>query len=81
MTATCTDHKLVEQLKSAIIAKKTEQLEEIGKAPPPARQPTWQAEALRLRRDTPNLDIKEIASKLGLPYRTAWSYIKYIEER
>jgi hypothetical protein len=81
MTATCTDYELVEQLKSAIIAKKIEQLEDIGKAPPPARKPDWQAEAIRLRRDSPKLDIKTIACDLGLPYRTVWSYIKYIEER
>ena len=56
MTATRTDDdELVEQLKSAIIAKKAQQHEEIGKEPPPARKPTWQTEALRLRRDTPNL--------------------------
>jgi hypothetical protein len=80
MTATCTDYELVEQLKAAKLAKKAKQLEDIGKEPPPARKPDWQAEALRLRRDNPNLDIKEIAGDLGLPYRTVWSYIKYIEE-
>jgi hypothetical protein len=80
MTATRTDDELVEQLKAEIIAKKAQQHEEIGKEPPPARKPTWQAEALRLRRDTPNLDIKALASKLELPYRTLWSYIKFIEE-
>jgi hypothetical protein len=68
------------QLKAEILDRRLNQLASIGKEPPPARKPDWQAEALRLRRDNPNLDIKEIACDLGLPYRTVWSYIKYIEE-
>ncbi len=71
---------IFDALKTAILDRQLRRSEEASKEPPPARKPDWQAEAIRLRRDSPKLDIKTIACDLGLPYRTVWSYIKYIEE-
>ena len=40
-----------------------------------------QEEIKRLRTQTPPVSIKQISKRLGIPYGTAWRYVKMLEGR